>query len=125
MVKDSQKQVTVSFPAKLSDELNETAESQGFESIGKYMLNLHENRINRIEKLATIAPHIKYLGYRDDVMTLEDTHANKIVGVRLKDSRLWLIGDSKETNGNLMYKFYCAIHPDFVNLKDSESSKKK
>lgn len=123
MVKDTQSQVTVSFPAKLSDELNKTAELQGFDSIGKYMLSLHENRKCRIEKLEMF-PHIKYLGYRDDVMTLEDTHVNKIIGVRLKDNRLWVVGDNKESNGNLMYKFYCAIHPDYVNLKDCEPKKK-
>lgn len=124
MVKDTQKQVTVSFPAKLSDELNKTAESEGFDSIGKYMLSLHENRKNRLTKLETF-PHIKYLGYKDDVMTLEDTHANKIVGIRLKDNRLWVVGDGKETSNNLTYKFYCAIHPDYVFLKDSESKKKQ
>ena len=124
MVKDMQRQVTVSFPAKMSDELTATAEQQGFDSIGKYMLSLHENQKNRTEKLSALAPHIKYHNYKDDVMTIEDTHADKMIGVRLKDNRLWIVGDNKETNVNLMYKFYCAIHPDFVNLVDSELKKK-
>ena len=114
------KQLIIAIPGKIEDLLLSEAKLAGFENQNAaFLINLlkkHRQRREFVEN--TFASHIKFRGVNGNVMSLEDTKLDKIVGVKLVDNQP-VVMDKKSFKTDIsIYKFYCVTHPAFTAMKE-------
>lgn len=67
------------------------------------------------------AKHLEIVGFKDDTIIIKDSHLGKVVGVSLRDNRLWCDND-KNSEKPCMHKWFAMGSLEIGMLKDSEKN---
>jgi len=100
-------------------------EIHGDEMVGEMLASWINEKVVQICKkdvfLKKYAKHLEIIGFKKDTIVIKDAHLQKVVGVTLKDNRLWCDND-KNGDKSCMHKWFAMGSLEIGVLEDNEKS---